>query len=364
MMGKLFSAAMRVLIWVGPDDEETAVVVELFTMWQARAPEDIGSEPWILPLEENRDDDDFISGNAFYNGNEASIIKRFASRPWFRRLWTFQEACLASDAEIVCGSFRVPWIYVLTVARKLQSRALLQDFFGPIGDSMAALTRFSTAIVGEKRNKPNLLDLLMLVRNREATDDRDKVFGILGMFCTEDCLGVFPDYTIDTNEVYLRCARNIILHQNSLALFSYCSGPLQDAGLPSWVPDWRLCRQTAVFKLSLGQGTKQDKTRDFSLSPGLNGMLEFLSTDERVLRLHGACLGTVSSKHHALADLNRLPVKYIRSERALHFSVWFELLSSMSLANLTVPQARAHVQHFSAPFPQTGYRQLNTCANL
>lgn len=343
MMGKLFSAAMRVLIWVGPDDEETAVVVELFTKWQARAPRDIGNKPWILPLKENRDDD-LISGRALYNGKEASIIKRFASRPWFRRLWTFQEACLASDAEVVCGSFRVPWIYVLTVARKLQSLALLQDFFGPAGDSMAALTRFSiTAIVGEKRNKPNLLDLLMLVRNREATDDRDKVFGILGMFCTEDCLGVSPDYTIDANEVYLRCARNIIIHQNSLTLFSYCFGPLQDAGLPSWVPDWRLPRQTAVFKLSLGQGTKQHKTHDFSKSSGFTGAPKLLGTNERVLRLRGACLGTVSSMLHALALLRRLPVQSIRTPYSAYFMVWHagrelhKLLSSMSLAESYSP---------------------------
>lgn len=144
MMGKLFSAAMRVLLWVGPDDEQTAAVVELFTTWQAKAPKDIGRQPWILP---EGDDEDPISGEASYNGREARIIRSFVNRPWFRRLWTFQEACLASDAEVVCGSFRVAWKYVLIVARELQSRTLLQDFFRPAGDSIAALTRFSTDIV-------------------------------------------------------------------------------------------------------------------------------------------------------------------------------------------------------------------------
>lgn len=109
------------------------------------------------------------------------------------------------------------------------------------------------------------------------------------------------------------------------------------------MPDWRLSRRTAVFKLSLGQGPKQDKTHDFSQSPGFNGKPEFLGTDERVLRLHGAYLDTVSSKPHVLADLNRLPVKNIIFARPSHFSVGFvagelhELLSSMSLAETYSP---------------------------
>lgn len=30
-------------------------------------------------------------------------------RAWFTRAWTFQKVGLSSDAEVCCGSYRLPW---------------------------------------------------------------------------------------------------------------------------------------------------------------------------------------------------------------------------------------------------------------
>jgi hypothetical protein len=89
------------------------------------------------------------------------------------------------------------------------------------------------------------LGLLSTGRIREATDPRDKIFGLIGLTadCNNDALK--PDYSITTRTAYERFAINHYRTTKDFALFSVCclkKSPLPELGsLPSWVPDWSQC---------------------------------------------------------------------------------------------------------------------------
>lgn len=91
----------------------------------------------------------------------------------------------------------------------------------------------------------NILDVLCLARNNQATDPRDKVFALLPMLeFTTDGLLLAADYGKSTAEIYLDTAV-WLLQRVGLSFLSCCrvmsygenSRAILD-GLPSWVPDW------------------------------------------------------------------------------------------------------------------------------
>ncbi|RYC60279.1 hypothetical protein CHU98_g5932 [Xylaria longipes] len=101
-----------------------------------------------------------------------------------------------------------------------------------------------------------LLDNLVRCRFRDATDARDKVYGVLGLTITtslgtgatpEELLGITPDYDSPFQEVYRHTARRLIISSRSLNVLGSCTSPANDQ-LPTWVPDWSF---TGVVALPL-----------------------------------------------------------------------------------------------------------------
>ncbi|KAH8879963.1 hypothetical protein GQ53DRAFT_833688 [Thozetella sp. PMI_491] len=82
----------------------------------------------------------------------------------------------------------------------------------------------------------SLLSLLQEFLNRRASDERDKVYALLGLTKAKDTLAT--EYTITIDKVYERTAVAVINENKSLSVLF---GDLQRKNrhsLPSWVPDW------------------------------------------------------------------------------------------------------------------------------
>jgi hypothetical protein len=83
-----------------------------------------------------------------------------------------------------------------------------------------------------------LLRELYVRREMKATDQRDRVFGLLSLATDTEKLGIRPDYTVvDLTKVYTHVARAIIRDGN-LDLLGLAQFPKTFVQLPSWVPDW------------------------------------------------------------------------------------------------------------------------------
>lgn len=82
----------------------------------------------------------------------------------------------------------------------------------------------------------SLNQLLQEFSNRRASDDRDKLFGLLSLASPGH--GVIPDYTLDVSETFRNTVLCLIKASGSLDVWSGDQRRKNNKDLPSWVPDW------------------------------------------------------------------------------------------------------------------------------
>jgi hypothetical protein len=86
-------------------------------------------------------------------------------------------------------------------------------------------------------NRLGLLSLAWVFRDRKASDDRDKLFALLGLLPSEDRL-ITPRYSENTQRVFKDFAVSWINRYGSLFIINIAR--LQ-SWQPSWYPNWRGC---------------------------------------------------------------------------------------------------------------------------
>ena len=240
MMADIYRAAAQVVVWLGLEDENTAaafamiqsISTEITARWKAQS----GNERPVGP--------DLAS---FPPRSHAgwSAVKSLLQRPWFERVWTFQEIVLARRAVVHCGAKSLGWNvfhsffgYMATWPDEpnvQDSRLQGADKF--IQD---VLTIRSSSFLDERQSAlaGSLMPLLDRFRTRMATDPRDKVFGLLGVASDAGHSDLVPDYNKSLVETYAMTAKWLLRRHESLAFLSLVE--IKDKpDLISWVPDFR-----------------------------------------------------------------------------------------------------------------------------
>jgi hypothetical protein len=73
----------------------------------------------------------------------------------------------------------------------------------------------------------------------QATNPREKIFGLLGLTTDSKLLALTPSYNASVQEVYTMWTRHLLLNGAPLVLYIAGTGFSRKLGdLPSWVPDW------------------------------------------------------------------------------------------------------------------------------
>jgi hypothetical protein len=108
-------------------------------------------------------------------------------RPWWTRSWIVQELYLARRATLICGSSNIEWD-TFSVAALLISGT--EDSVGSVDNLLnagyAASLVRTVSILKHSKRKLDLLDLLWEFRSLKASDERDKVFAFLGLLPSSD----------------------------------------------------------------------------------------------------------------------------------------------------------------------------------
>ena len=182
-------------------------------------------------------------------------------------MWVIQELLVAREVKFVCGHKTVPFILfdafsiLLSVwigedTRKVIDKgpdALESSHFQAFKTLVGEWSNFSAAgMINARRHyqantgdHESLIQLLIKTSvvssssyTFKATNDRDRVFALLGIAADRDKLCISPDYEKLCDAVYTDTARALISHghMDTLAL---CQNSNFEADLPSWVPDWR-----------------------------------------------------------------------------------------------------------------------------
>lgn len=160
---------------------------------------------------------------------------------WFDRVWTFQEICLARHATLVVGTQRLEWETFTAGWKYLYG-------FEHTRHITAKLNNIATV----RNDGGNLLQLLKAVWNRHASNPRDKVYGVLGLY--RGNIVITPNYSTSIREVMVQAAKAIveeaqnldILHHawarcvetRSIPTYGKHARSSSEPHQPTWTPDW------------------------------------------------------------------------------------------------------------------------------
>lgn len=178
---------------------------------------------------------------------------RLMQLSWFRRIWVVQEFVLSENATLVLGSVSAPTELIIRVCGSFLkhlppgtcchtsvSWKMTGSLWGELVKVRLTLWSFYSLRVQHlqpcSKELPVLFrETMWLLRHKEATDARDKVYGFLGLLQNHDQPLLRPDYSLSVAETFVNYTKFLIASESNLIALV---GPrLQHPGLPTWVPD-------------------------------------------------------------------------------------------------------------------------------
>jgi len=118
LMQKIYSSATRVLVWLGPDEGNGSIALDLL--------ERIGKLE-TNTLQARSISAEMMRANGFPPTGDSAwfALLNFWRRQWFRRSWVVQEFVLAKDALIICGKMQLSWQAFTSAHEKMMQYSLL-----------------------------------------------------------------------------------------------------------------------------------------------------------------------------------------------------------------------------------------------
>jgi hypothetical protein len=257
LMELIYTNATNTVIWLGDEDgQDPNLAFDTMEYVYARLQM---SEVQITPDDFQRLDfppTDHPSWRA---------VRLLLQRPWLFRLWTVQEAVLSRNLYVKCGDAVASWddiaawCYVWQncgLLRWLETYDLQDRSLAGVSDSKRRLPPGGAIINSLQadrlqnqmfQDKEYLLNSLVRTRYAQATNAKDKIYGVLGIAKSD----IVPDYspTRTAREVY----HEACVSQIPELIYELLSCMDHDTPLaPSWVPDWSTDRVTEA----LGYSTK------------------------------------------------------------------------------------------------------------
>lgn len=251
LMGQIYRNAHDVIIWLGEETEHTDRAVDFIQLLNRTVRQQTyspGGEEIRCAFQQPHYQEDWDALTSFYQ------------RRWWSRIWTLQEYAINTNA--------IFWWGMRSLSRLAVEGALIgadqctSVAFKGTPAFRHGFTRRRVQILQEKQQaKSNTLHMSLVALTAysscfEATDDRDRLYGIKGLATDTDFLDV--DYSTSVEDTYLRFARAFIEQYKSLDVVCFASIYSSSPGsaLPSWVPDWRVRIDPLSIPLMVSQSAK------------------------------------------------------------------------------------------------------------
>lgn len=207
LMGLVFKYAAEVTVWLG---------------------ECFDSEERIEATEHNVN---------FYeeSSHALQMAVRNTTPSWWTRAWVVQEFVSASKIPVVqFGPYRIEWAQLGILSSSLITRMGAHTSAISLPAAQADMEKARDLV---KRGKGTLSQLLRILGDLQASDDRDTVYSLLGMIDPEEAYKVYANYEDSTTIAFAKATYASILSSKSydiLMLLSFSDEIARPAGLPSW----------------------------------------------------------------------------------------------------------------------------------
>lgn len=243
-----------------------------------------------------------------------------------------QEVVVAKKATIRYGKISAPW-KVFAVAASQYEKARLEanaDSAYPYLKEQS-LTRFSRMVLEIEMTRSDwilakpvgLLPLLRKFRSRSASDERDKVFALLGLvkFWRINEKKILPDYHLNAVTVSFETTKSLLASVGSLSVLA---GSLRrnercDSN-PSWVIDWS-------YPPTVHEETRLGNLLWYNAGT-TNGLLEL--HQQRILKIEGIYVDVVTSVGEELVETT---ITRMRSVIQGWTKLWVQFLDARRFAS-------------------------------
>jgi hypothetical protein len=241
LMQRIYSGASQVVVWQGPPREGWDETIELVGR--------LGSYSELhwkyIP------DLDFQLLRIFW----------LLNHEWWQRIWTAQEGVLAKQVVFHFGNAYLSHHYLINMAKSFRMHLDEKRCCGTSFNNGDVYVTPDFRILIENILQLHQLQLRIgninfdeaarIFRHRQATNPRDKVYGLLGM--SRGIRESSINYKFSTAEVYELATRDNISYNSNLDILSHIShgkeisrDPISGREwhacwpkhIPSWVPDW------------------------------------------------------------------------------------------------------------------------------
>ena len=316
-MGKIYSSTKQVVAWLGRGDrrDESAFAFIEMLFGEIKDMERKGLQPTLIPLMS-------LPSRAHNLPTEMQASRKWKTlshllrNPWFERIWVMQEVIMActeasrSEAESsILLSFERRTIEFGILARVLKildedhldSNLVYDrqnddrsDEIGMEPPGSNAVKMYSAYREMKSRGTAIQIDsALSHAWHFKASNDRDKLYAVMGFTTEVADPELFPDYKSNVEDVYIVWATKLLKRDNDYPMLLHMAGiGLQRSyhSLPSWVPDF----SSKSSEVQLGpEMTRSTRGRHYCAS-GVNGKTELnIDLPSLTLRIRAIMIDTI-----------------------------------------------------------------------
>ncbi|CAJ2510846.1 Uu.00g064710.m01.CDS01 [Anthostomella pinea] len=255
LMRRIYSSCLVDLVWLGEAESAKVRAFEIAATLERADLEAMRGRVRAMPWQE-RDRlglySDATDAYTVLTRDDWNELRSVFSQPTvWGRVWIMQEIACAPRVILMSGHNTLDWD---VIAKFLDSGNYPDAYHAPFHHNNyeahineifanAQIIEHQRAIV---RNMDTgyvsrLLDVLARFRFTEATNPRDKIYGLLGL--ASDAMGIIPDYSKSVGEVYTGFFQAYVNTTQDLDLL--CQSPWHfgsmmapKKGMPSWCPDF------------------------------------------------------------------------------------------------------------------------------
>ena len=243
-MAAVYSMASPVIVWLGPESQNSTLAV--------RAIDHLGSlvrVDWnIYEMTSVSTGETITQAIDPFDDETWKSVGDLLRRPWFERLWIWQEVRLAREAYLFCGNEGVPWESLRRAILYLR-RAFKPAGFSHLLDRCYYLCNSRDFVAGVIDNLDYMLEN---ARSASCSDPRDKIFAVLSLAVEYQTRGIEADYSKCAEAVFQDLVSHYTSNIRSLSILAQCEIRNDTGGIkvPTWVPDWTVPRLSKTIGIS------------------------------------------------------------------------------------------------------------------